>query len=102
MVLFDDDTREIAREIVRCGLDRVHIALDYFDASINRVSAWVTGFRNVQKALLFALLQPNEALKALQDGGDFTGLMVMQEELKTLPFGEVWDEYGEFLFDSLS
>ena len=93
VVLFDDETREIAREIVRCGLDRVHIALDYFDASINRISAWVTGFRNVQKALLFALLQPNEELKALQDAGNFSKLMAMQEELKTLPFGEIWNEY---------
>ena len=95
VVLFDDETKEIAREIVRCGgLDgRVHIALDYFDASINRISAWVTGYRNVQKALLFALLQPNETLKALQDTGNFSKLMVLQEELKTLPFGEIWDEY---------
>ena len=95
VVLFDDETREIAREIVRCGgLDgRVHIALDYFDASINRISAWVTGYRNLQKALLFALLQPNDTLKALQDGGNLTKLMVVQEELKTLPFGEIWDEY---------
>ena len=71
VVLFDDETREIAREIVRCGgLDgRVHIALDYFDASINRISAWVTGYRNLQKALLFALLQPNALLKRLQDEG---------------------------------
>ena len=95
MVLFDDETREIAKEIVRCGgLDgRVDIALDYFDASINRISAWVTGYRNLQKALLFALLQPNTELKALQDAGNFTRLMVAQEELKTLPFGEIWDEY---------
>ena len=95
VVLFDDETREIAREIVRCGgLDgRVDIALDYFDASINRISAWVTGYRNLQKALLFALLQPAEKLKALQDGGDFSRLMVAQEELKTAPFGEIWDEY---------
>ena len=95
VVLFDDETKEIAREIVRCGgLDgRVDIALDYFDASINRISAWVTGYRNVQKALLFALLQPNEELKQLQDESRFTKLMVMQEELKTLPFGEIWDEY---------
>ena len=95
VVLFDDETKEIAREIVRCGglEGRVHIALDYFDASINRISAWVTGYRNLQKALLFALLQPNDTLKTLQDGGDLTRLMVLQEELKTLPFGEVWDEY---------
>ena len=95
VVLFDDETKEIAREIVRCsGLDgRVDIALDYFDASINRIAAWVTGYRNFQKALLSALLQPCEELKALQDTGNFTKLMVAQEELKTLPFGEVWDEY---------
>ena len=93
VVLFDDETKEIAREIVRCGLDRVHIALDYFDASINRISAWVTGYRNLQKALLFALLQPNDDLKALQDESNFSKLMVLQEELKTLPFGEVWNEY---------
>ena len=95
VVLFDDETREIAREIVRCGgLDgRVHIALDYFDASINRISAWVTGYRNAEKALLFALLQPVKNWKALQDAGQFTELMVRQEESKTLPFGEIWAEY---------
>jgi len=94
VVLFDDETREICKEIVRCdGLDRVFIALDYFDASINRISAWVTGFRNLQKALLFAMLQPNAELKKLQDEGNFSKLMVMQEELKTMPFGDVWEEY---------
>ena len=95
VVLFDDETKEIAREIVRCGgLDgKVNIALDYFDASINRISAWATGFRNLQKALLFALLQPNAELKKLQDESNFTKLMVVQEELKTAPIGEVWDEY---------
>ncbi len=95
VVLFDDETKEIAKEIIRCGglEGRVHIALDYFDASINRVVAWVTGFRNTQKALLYALLQPTAQLKAMQDSGDFTGLMVVQEELKTFPFGEIWEEY---------
>lgn len=94
VVLFDDETKEIAKEIVRNNaLDRVFIATDYFDASINRISAWVTGVRNVQKALLFALLQPNEALKQKQDESDFTSLMVMQEELKTAPFGDVWEEF---------
>ncbi len=95
VVLFDDETKEICREIVRCGgLDgRVNIALDYFDASINRISAWVTGVRNLQKSLLFALLQPNDRLKDLQDASDFTQLMVMQEELKTAPFYDVWQEY---------
>ena len=93
VVLFDDETREIAKEIVRNNaLDRVFIATDYFDASINRISAWVTGVRNVQKALLFALLQP-VCLKELQDSADMTSLMVLQEELKTAPFGDVWNEY---------
>ena len=94
VVLFDDETREICKEIVRCdGLDRVFLALDYFDASINRISAWVTGFRNLQKALLYALLEPNAEMKKLQDEGNWTKLMVLLEEQKTMPFGEVWDEY---------
>jgi len=94
VVLYDDETREIMKEIVRCdALDRVYIATDYFDASINRISAWVTGMRNVQKALLYALLEPRDQFRALQDAGDFTALMVAQEELKTMPFGDVWQEY---------
>lgn len=94
VVLFDDETREIAREIVRNdALDRVFIATDYFDASINRISAWVTGVRNVSKALLFALLQPNDCLKKMQDENRMTELMVAQEELKTAPFGDVWNEF---------
>ena len=95
VVLFDDETKEIAREIVRCGgLDgRVKMALDYFDASINRVSAWTVGYRNFQKALLFAMLQPVEELKSLQDKGQFSKLMVVQEELKTLPLGDIWAEF---------
>ena len=97
VVLFDDETREICKEIVRCGgLDgRVNIALDYFDASINRIAAWTVGVRNIQKALLYALVTPNDALKQLQDEGDFTTLLVRQEEMKTLPFGEVWGAYCE-------
>ena len=93
VVLFDDETKELCKEIVRCGIDKVFIALDYFDASINRVSAWVTGFRNLQKALLFGLLEPSAQLKKLQDESNWTKLMVMQEELKTMPFGEIWNEY---------
>ena len=94
VVAFDDETKEIAKEIVRNNaLDRVYIALDYFDASINRVAAWAIGLRNMQKALLNALLLPNASLKALQDEGNFTELFVMQEELKTLPLGDVWEEY---------
>lgn len=94
VVRFDDETREIFKEIVRCNaLDRVFIATDYFDASINRISAWITGLRNVEKALLFALLQPNDTMRKLQDSADMTSLMVIQEELKTAPFGDVWEEY---------
>ena len=93
VVLLDDETKEICKEIVRCGgLDgRVKIALDYFDASINRISAWTVGFRNAQKALLMALCSPD--MTDLQDAGNWTELMVRQEELKTMPFGDVWEEY---------
>ena len=94
VVLFDDETREIAKEIVRNdALNRVFISTDYFDASVNRISAWVTGVRSVQKALLFALLQPAKMMKELQDQQDFTALMVLGEELKTAPFGAIWEEY---------
>lgn len=93
VIALDDETKEIAKEIVRCGANRVYIALDYFDASINRIAAWTVGARNMQKALMYALLQPNDKLKKLQDDHDYTELFVTQEELKTLPYGEVWDEY---------
>ena len=94
VILFDDETREIAKEIVRNNaLNRVFIATDYFDASINRISAWVTGMRSVLKALLYALLQPNELMKKLQDENNMTALMVCGEELKTAPFGDVWNEF---------
>ena len=94
VLLFDDETREMAKEIVRCdALDRVYMALDYFDASINRVSAWAVGIRSWQKALLMAMVTPNAMLKDLQDKAEFTKLMVMQEEMKTLPFGDIWAEY---------
>lgn len=97
VVLFDDETKEIAKEIVRCGglNDRVHIALDYFDAGINRISAWAVGFRNLQKALLLALVTPHDTLKTMQDENRMTELMVKQEELKTLPFSAVWAKYCE-------
>ncbi len=96
VVLFDDETKEMAKEIVRNNaLSRVYMALDYFDASINRISAWITGFRSWQKALLFALCTPNEKLKELQDKADFSRLMIMQEKIKTLPFSDIWDKYCE-------
>ena len=94
VVLFDDELKEMAKEIVRNdALDKVLIGLDYFDASINRISAWVTGERNMQKALLYALLTPNDAFRKLQDNGEFSELMARQEQLKTYPFGDVWNEY---------
>lgn len=94
VVLLDDELKEIAKEIVRNdAINKVKIGLDYFDASINRLSAWVTGQRAMQKALLYALLVNHGELKALQDKSDFTALMVKQEEYKTLPFGAVWNEY---------
>ncbi len=96
VVIFDDETKEMAKEIIRNdGLDRVYMALDYFDASINRISAWTVGFRSWQKALLSAMCTPNEHLKKLQDNGEFTELMVLSEEIKTLPFGDVWAMYCE-------
>jgi L-rhamnose isomerase len=69
------------------------MALDYFDASINRISAWTVGFRSWQKALLYALCTPHDEFKSLQDASNWTELMVRQEEQKTMPFGDVWDEY---------
>ena len=94
VVVLDDETKEIAQEIVRCdALDRVYIALDFFDASINRVSAWVTGFRSMQKALLNALCTPNATMKELQDSAQFSRKMVMMEDCKMLPIGDVWAEY---------
>ena len=96
VVLLNDDLKEIMKEVVRNGaLDKVLIGLDFFDASINRIAAWVIGSRNTQKALLWALLQPNGRLKALQDSGAFTEKMMLMEEAKTLPFGDIWAYYCE-------
>lgn len=94
VVLVEDELKEIAKEIVRNGAtEKVKIALDYFDASINRLSALITGQRAMQKALLYALLCNHDELRSLQDNADFTALMVKQEEYKTLPLGAVWAEY---------
>ena len=94
VVRLDDELKEIANEIIRNGAqNRVLIGLDFFDASINRVAAWVIGARNVHKALLWALLTPHGQLRALQEGSDFTRLLMLQEDIKTLPFGDVWAEY---------
>ena len=94
VVLFEDEIKEIAKEIVRNdAINKVIIGLDYFDASINRLMAWVTGERAIEKALLYALLLPNDFLKKLQDEGNFTELMYYQEKVKLLPFEDVWQEY---------
>lgn len=94
VVVLDDETKEIAHEIVRCdALGRVYIALDFFDASINRISAWVTGFRSMQKALLNALCTPSAYLKELQDTNQLSRKMVAMEDCKMLPIGDVWAEY---------
>ncbi len=94
VVILDDELKEIAKEIVRNdATEKVIIGLDYFDASINRIGAWVTGERSMQKALLYALLLPNAQLKALQDEANFGKLMYMNELFKTMPMGDVWNEY---------
>lgn len=94
VVTMDDELREIAKEIVRNdAIGKVLIGLDYFDASINRLAAWASGARNMQKALLWALLTPHDMLRQMQEQADFTKLLVTTEEIKTLPFGAVWEEY---------
>lgn len=96
VVTFNDDLQAIAGEIVRNdGLERVHIGLDYFDASINRVAAWTIGARNTLKALLMALLEPKDALRQYEIEGDFSNRLALQEELKSMPFSAVWDAYCE-------
>jgi L-rhamnose isomerase len=94
VVVMSDDLEALALELVRGDhLARTHIGLDYFDASINRIAAWVVGARNVLKALLKAMLEPTDRLRALESAADYTGRLALQEELKTLPFGPVWDHY---------
>jgi L-rhamnose isomerase len=94
VVILNDDLQAIAQEIVRGGfLSRIHIGLDYFDASINRVAAWTIGSRNTLRALLMALLEPLEQMKQVEIAGDYTRRLALLEELKGLPFGAVWDFY---------
>jgi L-rhamnose isomerase len=94
VVLLNDDLEAIGQELVRGNyLGRTHIGLDYFDASINRVAAWTVGTRNMSKALLKALIEPTARLRALEGGGDYTARLVLLEEIKTMPFGAVWDYY---------
>lgn len=94
VVILSDELRDIALELVRGDyLDRVHIGLDFFDASINRIAAWVIGTRCMIKALMYALLEPHKQLRKYEEEGDFTSRLALMEELKTLPFGAVWDYY---------
>ncbi len=94
--MLNDDLEAIGQELVRGEfLSRTHIGLDYFDASINRVAAWVIGTRAMLKALLKALLEPIDQLRAFEASGDYTSRLALLEEAKTLPFGAVWDHYCE-------
>jgi L-rhamnose isomerase len=94
VVVLGDDLDAIAQELVRGGfLHRTHIGLDYFDASINRVAAWVIGARNTLKALLKAMVEPIGRLREAEAAGDYTGRLALQEEIKSLPWGAVWDRY---------
>jgi len=94
VVIFDDELKAIALEIIRNNFtDRVHIGLDFFDASINRIAAWVIGTRNMEKALLYALLEPTEKLKKMEFDGDYTSRLALLEECKSYPFAAVWDYY---------
>jgi len=95
VVILTDELQAIAQELVRGNfLDRVHVGLDFFDASINRIAAWVIGTRCMLKALLMALLEPLSMLRQFERDGDFTSRLAMLEEIKTLPFGAVWDWYS--------
>lgn len=94
VVILDDELQEIAFELVRNGLiNRTHIGLDFFDASINRVAAWVTGMRNMQRALLKAMLEPTDKMKAFELKEDYTSRLVFLEEMKGMPWQAVWDEF---------
>jgi len=94
VILFEDEMKELAKEIIRNEADdKVIIGLDYFDASINRLIAWTTGVFSMQKSLLFAATLPNSKLAKLQDEADFSALLFWQERVKTLPFGAIWAEY---------
>jgi len=92
-ILYDDETRELAREIVQAGIDKVILATDFFDASINRIAAWVIGVRSLQKALLNALLMPHGRMRQLQNERRFTELLALKEELKLYPIGDIWNQF---------
>lgn len=95
VVLFEDNIKDIAAEVVRCpdGWEKIMIGMDFFDASINRIGAWATGMRAMEKSLLFELLQPWDRMKGLQDTYQFSEKMIVAEQFKSMPWGAVWDEY---------
>jgi len=94
VVNLNDELKSVTEEVVRSKtLERVHFALDFFDASVNRVGAWVISARAVLKGLLIALLEPQEKLREFEDSGNFFARMALLEELKTKPYGAVWDYY---------
>jgi L-rhamnose isomerase len=94
VVILSDELAAIAQELKRGDyLNRVHIGLDFFDASINRIAAWIIGSRAMIKALLMSLVEPTGMLRALEDSGDYTGRLALLEELKTMPLGALWDFY---------
>ena len=96
VIVLNDELKNIAEELVRNDfVEKTHIGLDFFDASINRIAAWVIGMRNMQKALLLALLEPTAMLKEYEVNFDFTSRLAMLEEIKTLPAGAVWDYFCE-------
>jgi len=96
VVTLTDELQAIMQEVVRSGqMNRVHIGLDFFDASINRVAAWVIGTRNALRAMLMAMLEPIGQMRAFEQSGDFTSRLALLEELKGMPFGAVWDYYCE-------
>lgn len=96
IVIWNDAVTDVCREIIRMRVwDRIHLALDYFDSSVNRISAWIIGARSTQRALLYALLEPLEAMRAEEERGDFGSRLALIEESRSLPFAAVWHHYCE-------
>jgi L-rhamnose isomerase len=94
VVILDDPTKAIFREIKRAeAFDKIHVAVDFFDGSINRLAAWVVGIRSSQKAALLALLEPTKSLVEAEEASDYTTRLALKEELRTMPFGAVWDKF---------
>ena len=96
VVIFNDDIMQLSQELVRSGrLPDIHIGLDFFDATINRIGAWAVGARSTLKGLLFALLEPHQLLMTYENEGNYFARLALLEELKAMPFGLVWDNYCE-------